>query len=354
MKKIGVYIHIPFCKRKCFYCHFLKYAYEPELVEKYVNALIKEIRLRADSRYIVDTLYFGGGSPGLLSGKQTAAIMAALRENFGFAPGCEITLEMNPEDVNGEKLKTLHEQGINRLSLGIQSFATADLTYLKRAHSREQSLTAVEEAQNAGFTSLNLDFIISLPDQDKKILEQNFLAARKYKIPHISAYILEGIKEKNEGKKEQRDHDLYFFSRDLLASFGYRQYEVSNFARGKKSRSKHNLKYWQNKEYMGLGTGASGYEAGVDYKNTTSIKNYFAGIAAGRLPHVETGKLACDTRRIVMGLRLLEGIAASSFKNYPRELEMLLSGGLLLERSGRIAVHPDKILLLNEILGYFI
>lgn len=354
MKKTGVYIHFPFCKRKCFYCHFLKYDFEPGLAEQYVNTLIKEIRLRAGAHYIVETIYFGGGSPSLLSGKQTAAIMAALRKNFELSPNCEITVEMNPEDVEREKLSGLQKLGVNRLSLGVQSFAARDLTYLKRTHSREQSLFAVEEALNAGFTSLNLDFIVSLPGQDRKSLEQNFLTARQYKIPHISAYLLEGVHEKNKNRKEQRDHDFYFFSRDLSASLGYRQYEVSNFARGRKNRSKHNLKYWQNKEYMGFGLGASGYEAGLDYKNTTDIKDYFEKIAADQLPRGETKKLAHDKRRIVMGLRLLEGIPASNFKNYPRELKMLLDGGLLSQHGGRIAVNPDKILLLNEILNYFV
>lgn len=346
----GLYLHIPFCKRKCFYCHFVKGTYKNELAETYIDALTKEIQLR-DNPDTVDTVYIGGGSPSLLSEKQISAVADTLYEYFNVGDSIEFTIEVNPEDVTAEKLNAYRNVGINRLSIGTQSFCPGDLSYLKRTHTMEQSLAAVETALETGFSNINLDFIISLPTQDKKTLAESFSILQKYDIPHISAYILEDVEEGEE--KSLRDNELYFFTVEHLTGLGYVHYEVSNFCKPG-FYSRHNRKYWENESYIGVGLSASGYENGEDYGNARSFKGYFGKLENGLMPRVEVTRRDADLRGSVMGLRLLEGIKEDYFKNYPEPLEFLLSNGLLIRKKGNIAINPEKILLLNEILTYFV
>jgi oxygen-independent coproporphyrinogen-3 oxidase len=350
VQKIGIYLHIPFCWRACFYCHFCKQAYDRDLVERYVDALVKEIRLRASRDNLVDSLYLGGGSPSLLQERQVAAITQAVEENFKLDRSLEYTMEMNPEDISPAQLRYLKEIGVNRLSIGTQSFIQADLDYLKRTHQVHHSRQAVEYALEAGFSNLNLDFIISLPGQTRESLKDNFSILSAVDIPHVSAYLLEEVEESEE--KYARDHDLYFFTREFLCCRGYTHYEVSNFSKPG-FQSRHNRKYWENKSYIGAGLSASGYENGVDYKNTTDFNDYFEKIAHRQLPQEEENRPDLGVRRIVMGLRLLKGIPAVYFKKYREPSDFLLSGGFLIHNGKRIAVNPGKILLLNEILTYF-
>lgn len=351
MERTGIYIHIPFCKRKCFYCHFVKGTFDNETADRYIDALVEELRLRCTKEYIIDTIYLGGGSPSLLNERQISAVADALYKYFNIHDTIEFTIEANPEDVTAEKLKAYKNTGINRISIGTQSFSPADLDYLKRNHSVRQSLAAVETALETGFSNINLDFIIGLPTQDKKNLEKNFAVLKTLNIPHISAYLLEDVEEGEE--KNTRDHELYFFTVRHLAGLGYTHYEVSNFSKpGYQSR--HNLKYWNNESYIGAGLSASGYENGTDYRNAASFNAYFKKINAGKLPHVERTRRTPTVRGIVMGLRLLEGIPDRCFEDFPGQTEFLLSNRFLVRRNNRIAVNPVKILLLNEILTYFI
>ena len=195
MKKTGIYIHIPFCKRTCFYCHFVKHKYNNVLVEKYIDALVKEIRLSSNHDYVIDSIYIGGGSPSLLNERQISAVIASVYENFNVDKTVESTIEMNPEDVSNDKLQFLKETRINRLSIGTQSFLKKDLDYLQRTHTVHQSIKAIEQTLAAGFDNINIDFIISLPTQTKKSLEGSFAILKDYEIPHISAYILEEVEE---------------------------------------------------------------------------------------------------------------------------------------------------------------
>lgn len=355
MEDKGIYIHIPFCKRKCFYCHFVKDKYDTERVEKYTDALVNEFRIKANFNNtnnkidIIDTIYIGGGSPSLLNEGQMSKIVEGIYKYFSIDDNVEFTIEVNPEDVTPDKLKALKNVGINRLSIGTQSFIPGDLQYLKRPHSVQQSLAAIEGAFDAGFTNINIDFIISLPTQTKETLAANFSILERYHIPHISAYILEDVEEGEE--KNERDEKLYFFTVNYLRKLGYIQYEVSNFSK-KGFQCKHNLKYWENKDYMGVGLSASGYENGQDYKNTENIEEYFEKINTGCLPRAEIKRHDVHFRRIMMGLRLLGGINAKHFDSYPGELKLMMDNGFLIRRGDKIAVPPKKILLLNEILTY--
>lgn len=358
MQKIGIYIHIPFCKRTCFYCHFFKQEYDADLVEKYIRALAKEIQLRSNPGYTIDSIYIGGGSPSLLNEHQVSAIMNAAADNFKLDTSVECTIEMNPEDVSKKnvsknKLGFLKKIGINRLSIGTQSFVEEDLNYLKRTHDVKQSTKAIENALEAGFSNINVDFIISLPTQTRKTLADSFSVLKNYDIPHISAYLLEEIEESDSEKKSTRDNDLYFFTRDFLYQLGYNQYEISNYSKpGYQSR--HNMKYWNNKSYIGAGLSASGYENGLDYKNTIDFDEYFEKINKKKIPHAEENAPLPDLRGIIMGLRLSRGISIDLFKNFREQLNFLLSNGFLNCSENRIFVPPGKFLLLNEILTYFI
>jgi oxygen-independent coproporphyrinogen III oxidase len=354
--KIGIYVHIPFCKRECFYCHFVKQKYDADAVAKYITALSHEIELHSDPGYIIDTVYIGGGSPSLLNKHQVETVMNSIYKSFKVENSIECTFEMNPEDVTKEKLRFLKQAGINRLSIGTQSFIPGDITFLKRTHSALQSVEAVENALETGFTNINVDFIISLPTQTKKSLEKNFSFLKQYEIPHVSAYLLEEVEEKEEVEnRDTRDNDLYFFTRETLGNLGYIHYEISNFSK-QGFESKHNLKYWRNQDYIGAGLSASGFEKGVDYKNTVLSEEYFEKVEKNILPQTETTRPNTGLRRIIMGLRLPEGIDVSCFDEYREQLEFLKTNCILIpdDDDRRFAVNPDKLLLLNEILTYFV
>ncbi|MCP5047464.1 MAG: radical SAM family heme chaperone HemW [bacterium] len=350
MEKIGIYIHIPFCKRLCHFCHFVKTDYENSALDRYIDALTKEISLRRDPGYVIDSIFFGGGSPSLLDERQMSTVIQSIYENFSVDPKVECTVEMNPDDIDDEKLGFLRKLGVNRLSIGTQSFVSRDLDYLRRTHDKPQTIAAVEKVLEGGFDNFNIDFIISLPSQTRESLAGNFLTLSHYDIPHISAYILEGVDESQD--RDIRDHDLYFLTNESLDKLGYVHYEVSNYSKPG-FQSRHNLKYWRNKDYIGAGLSASGFEKGVDYKNVVKFNQYYEKLDANQLPHGDVTPPNASLRKIIMGLRLVEGIPADDFSNYPEALDLLLSNRMLIWKEGRIAINPDKMLLLNEILTYF-
>ena len=350
-KKTGIYIHFPFCKRKCFYCHFLTIPQAPVQAAGYVDSVVEELGLRSNAGVAVDSVYVGGGSPSLMEEKNLFSIMEALDRNFYLSADAEISIECNPEECSGEKFKILMKAGFNRLSIGIQSFQEDDLRYLSRNHSREQCIQAIVRARDAGFSNINADLIIGLPPQSEKTLESNFDFIRNLPVSHVSCYLLEDCPKKSVSEKRQLE--FYNFSRSRLNSLGFCHYEVSSFSRpGFECR--HNLRYWQNQDYIGIGLGASGYENETDYQNHDEMDLYQDNIRHHRFPLKETRSSNTRKRKIVTGLRLMDGISGSSFDFHERELAFLLSENLLSKKGDRVAVNPEKILLLNEILAYFI
>jgi len=349
--EVGIYIHFPFCKRNCFYCHFVKYPYREADIGRYVSAVIKEICLKSHKYYKIDSVYFGGGTPSLLNENQISSIMNALHKNFLINPTSENTIECNPEDLSKKKLKSLKHLGFNRLSVGVQSFVKEDLNYLCRNHNDIHSEKAIGNALEVEFTNLNIDFIIGLPHQKPDTLDKNFSYLSKYSIPHISCYILE--REENFTTTNKSEQELYHYTRNFLQSFGYIHYEVSNYCRVG-YESVHNLKYWKNDDYIGIGLSASGYENQIDYKNVAMLEDYLKIISRNALPVKETHRFNQELRRIVVGLRLIRGIPVSNFKNFKKELEFLISNDLLKQENHNIFVNPGKILLLNEILLNFL
>jgi oxygen-independent coproporphyrinogen-3 oxidase len=349
--KAGIYIHVPFCKRRCFYCHFLTLAYDEKSVGPYVDALKKEIRLKSNPGFIVDSIYFGGGSPLLISDRYIFYIMETHHACFSIVSRPEINIECNPEDLTKNKLRAIQEAGFNRLSIGVQSFQNEDLEYLRRNHTVSQSLDSIKTTQDIGINNINVDFIIGLPSQTIKSISGNFSYLSTFDIPHVSCYLLEQVPRENVS--EDMEQKLYDFSRTWLKDHDYLHVEVSNFCKtGYECR--HNLKYWENQNYLGFGLSASGYEDGVDYKNVRSMDRYIRLLNINKLPIGTKKKINPATRKIVVGLRLLKGISLSSFNHRENELDMLISNHFLVKKRNNIAVNPEKILLLNEILSYFI
>jgi oxygen-independent coproporphyrinogen-3 oxidase len=360
LNKTGLYIHFPFCRRACYYCHFFKKKYARNLVDIYIKNLLKEIRLRKDHEQFLDTIYFGGGSPSLLDTPQLGTIMTAVASNFSLAKNAEITLEANPEDVTKQQLKEFHGLGINRLCIGVQSFQENDLRCLKRNHSAAQAVQAITMARNTGFANISIDLIIGLESQTTKSMELNFRAIEKFKPAHLSIYILEGVPSKRpplgggpRSENNDRDAKLYFQARQSLLDLDYEHYEVSNYCLPG-SASRHNLKYWQNKPYIALGPSAAGFLEGRDYRNCFDLNKYYAALEQGKLPQTRIKQLDPNLRRIITGLRLLDGIPASAFKSFPAPTDFLLSEGFLVRRGRNLTVPHSKILLLNDILTYFL
>ncbi len=350
MKKAGLYIHFPFCRRACFYCHFYKKKFQPGLADAYSETLAIEMRLRSDPGLAVDSVYCGGGSPSLLSADRVSRLLEAVAKYFRISGRSEITLEANPEDLSLPLLKGLRAAGINRMSIGAQSFQERDLRFLKRTHDAAQAVQAAAMARRAGFSDISIDMIIGLPTQTKKSMEANFRMIESLQPAHVSVYILENVPRP---ASDSRDARLYFQARQALLDLGFEHYEVSNFCRPGKA-SRHNLKYWRMEPYAGFGPSAAGFINGIDYRNCSNLNKYGASVLCGELPQKKIKQMDPNKRRIITGLRLLDGIPASAFSAFPSPTEFLLSEGFLIRRGLNLAVPPEKILLLNEILGYFI
>ncbi len=299
----GLYIHIPFCERKCIYCDF--YSLEStELIDRFIDSLCREIRLRAeklpDELKLVSTLFLGGGTPSLLRPAQMERILTAVGRHFRFTPDAEWSMECNPGTVNAESLGAYREAGFNRLSFGVQSFFADDLQFLTRIHDRSDAIAAIEAARRAGFDNLNIDLMFALPRQTMARWQQNLATAIELETEHISAYSLifeEGtplnaMKLRGEVRPSEDEDDaaMYEYTIERLTAAGYEQYEVSNFARPGR-RCRHNLLYWQGADYISFGPSAHGYYARRRYWNVRSLKRYSAFIDRGELPEIGAEKL---------------------------------------------------------------
>lgn len=353
MKKTGIYLHFPFCRRRCFYCHFFKVAYDRPLAGRYVGALLREIERKKDLRAEIGTIYFGGGSPSLLAAAELEKILEAIRRCFDVENLAETTLEANPEDLSPSKLRIYRRAGINRLSIGVQSFCDSDLLFLKRNHTAAEAKKAVDWTLDAGYENINVDLMIGLPAQTPSAIDRNVSMLRRLSVSHVSLYLLEGVTRGKREDDDSRDHRLYHHARRRLDESGYGQYEVSNFSR-EGARCRHNLAYWQDGPYIGLGASASGYGQGVDYRNRAGLAGYLTRLEGGKMPATTRRRIDPRIRRIITGLRLTDGIPAASFDHFPDPLRFLLENGMLIRKKKNIAVPPEKILLLNEILGYFL
>lgn len=289
----GIYLHIPFCRHKCSYCNFYSVA-STKYLEEFADAINKETQLRTD--YInesVQTIYFGGGTPSLLSANDIQKILTGLKNNFSVEWDAEITLEANPDDLDESYLNQLKFAGINRMSIGVQSYKHKDLNYLERTHHPAHVPKAIELMKEAGFENISADLMYGIPEQTEDVLENNLLELLKYNIPHISCYALtvepgttleRQIQKKRKAPVEEELAAIQFQKvSDFLKRYNYEQYEVSNFAINNQY-SRHNTNYWFGVPYLGLGPSAHSYNGDSRSWNVASVKKYLGNMQKDTLP----------------------------------------------------------------------
>lgn len=299
----GIYFHIPFCKQACNYCDF-HFATTLRQKQPLIEALAKELRLRKNylSNSAVSTVYFGGGTPSILDREEIDLLLKEVRSLFSVTADAEITLEANPDDLSAAKLEAWKQIGINRLSIGIQSFRQADLEYMNRAHNETEAVEAVARAKEAGFENISIDLIYGLPFSSDEQWKSNLEQALALNVPHISAYGLTIEPQTNfgylhrKGKLKELPDEVVNRQFELLiaalSNAGYEHYEISNFAKPGKY-SKHNSSYWQGTPYLGIGPSAHGFNGRERYMNVANNKKYVEDITRNHLPEtVETLSLS--------------------------------------------------------------
>jgi oxygen-independent coproporphyrinogen-3 oxidase len=391
---LSVYLHIPFCQVRCAYCDFNTYAGLDDLIEPYTQALAREIGLvsQAGGRPAVHTVFFGGGTPSLLPLHAYERLFRALHTHFVLMPGCEITLEANPGTISRDYLRGLRGLGVNRLSFGVQSSHPHELRLLDRLHLFGDVVQAVRWARAAGFDDLNLDLIFALPQQTLHQWQQTLERVVALGPEHVSAYALSlehGTPMRAwvyKGLLPMPDPDLaaemYEWTSDRLAGYGYAQYEISNWARGgdgspalPRYACHHNVQYWRNEPYLGLGAGAHGFAAGLRYADVLAPAAYIqrlSGEAAARpyplspavAQHSPVSRDDALGETMMMGLRLTdEGVTDARFRarfglgladRYGAEIERLQQRGLVDWDGERLRLTSGGRLLGNEVFAAFL
>ena len=354
----SVYIHIPFCKKICTYCDFPKQIYNKNWSLEYLEALSKEIEKYYEDDE-VKSIYIGGGTPSVLD-IEGLTILFKIIKVFKKNSDTEFTFEMNIDDVTEEKLLFLKANGVNRVSLGIQSFNKKNQEFLGRNHEKKDILEKITLIKRIGIDNINVDLMYALPNESILDLRRDLSLFKKLDVPHISTYSLiiedhtiikiKGIKNISE----DIDAKMYDVIRKNLSKNGYIHYEVSNFAK-KGFESKHNLTYWDNNEYYGFGLGAAGYLNDLRYENTRSFQEYIE--YDFRKEEIFLSKKDDMDNEIMLGLRKLDGINLKEFYDKydiniqeAYQLEDLVKDGLLVLKGENIAIPEDKIYVMNEIL----
>ena len=327
MKKLGCYIHIPFCQKKCFYCDFCAYMNLEHRIDNYINNLIKEIEIYQQKLCCnIDSIYIGGGTPSYIDGKYIKEIVKSL-DKFNISQVKEFTIECNPNSISKDKLLLYKDLGINRISLGVQSFDDEVLKAIGRNHTADIALSDIDLIRSVGFDNLSFDLMLNLPKQDNKSVKNDFEMVRKISPEHISWYSLileEGSRfyaMDKKGKLDLMEDDIEveIFGEivDQLSKIGLNRYEISNFAK-KGYESYHNKKYWEGDGYLAFGMSGSGYISNVRYTNTRNFVHYNQMIGQGKLPIEDKYFISSEDREkeyIIFKLRETEGINLEEFKN---------------------------------------
>lgn len=334
-KLAGIYIHIPFCKQACYYCNF-HFSTSLKNRDKMVSCLIKELKLHTQASAahqcgmllpvgsMVETIYFGGGTPSILDVEEINSLLGFIHSNYRVAPGAEVTLEANPDDINKEKLSSWKKSGINRLSIGIQSFIERDLKWMNRAHNAEQARACIMMAQSSGFDNLSVDLIYGTPGLTDDEWLENIKALTSLGIPHIASYALTveprtalqkmiTLHKKEDVDNEQQARQFEMLIK-TMAEEGYEHYEISNFAIPG-FRSKHNSSYWNQKPYLGIGPSAHSFDGDHRYWNVANNAVYMNSIE-GAQPFFEMETLTPVQKMneyIMTSLRTMEGLSLEYF-----------------------------------------
>ena len=377
MKTLGLYLHIPFCLSKCKYCDFYSIPVASEaLKDKYVQALISHMEEYSiqSKEFVVNSIFFGGGTPSLLNEVQIKLLMKKIKSLFRVSKNCEISMEINPGTVDYLKLKMLKKVGINRLSLGMQSFENKDLEICSRAHNADDSFKCITEAQRVGFRNISIDLMYGIPGQTLQNVVDNINTAIALDIQHISLY---GLKVEPGTPfwfdrhtlpfpDEEEERSMYFTSVGLLSKAGFSQYEISNFAK-KGYRCSHNLKYWNCDEYIGLGPGAHSYFAGKRFSFKKDINLYVDSFD----PEKKVSEQLLDeyidipypsrvAEYVMLRFRLSSGISLAAFKKrfgrdfdeiYYDRIAPFLQSGHIIKTSRGYAFTPEGMYVSNYILS---
>lgn len=376
-EKLSLYIHIPFCAKKCLYCDFPSWQGCESYFEDYTDSLLNEIKNgeRIYSDYDISTIFIGGGTPTVLSPKLLGKITDAVLERYNVESNAEITSEANPGTVDGYKLKEMKAMGINRLSFGVQAWQNNILKALGRIHDRETFLKNLDEAKNAGFENINCDLMFSLPNQTFKDWMETLENFSKLDIQHISAYSLiveDGTpfkKMQEEGRlllpDEETDRKMYSAANEILAKNGFERYEISNFTK-KGFESRHNITYWETRPYIGFGLGSHSYFQAERYNNTYDLKEYIAANGDAKKLR-ENKEILTDKEKeeefMFMGLRMKKGISTDEFSRrfgrdiysvYGEKIEELLDEKLIEKKENRIMLTERGTDVSNIVFERFI
>lgn len=366
---MGIYVHIPFCRSKCYYCGFYSVS-SFQFKDVYIQALMREIELRKEylPQKEVSTLYFGGGTPSILSESELGMIVSTIHKTWNLSSLQEASIEMNPEDVCPEKLVALRKLGFNRLTIGVQSFNDAVLKRINRTHDSRKALQAIENAVKSGFDNIGIDLIIGLPGSTMRDLEYELETVSSLGIDHISVYILsvdsnsvfDKLSEK--GKFQTQDDDVladqYLMVSEYLKRLGYEHYEISNFAKNLKY-SRHNMSYWQQKPYIGLGASAHSFDLHSRQWNAANINTYIKDISKGSLYFEKEVLTGIDkfNEYMMTNFRTSWGINTGYLsRDYPewwvkaeRKIALLCQAGLMLRLGDRIRMTERGWLVSDRI-----
>lgn len=369
-KHTGLYVHVPFCRTKCSYCNFYSIT-SLDGIDEFLPALHAEMNFYRSFAGAFDTLYFGGGTPSLLSIKHFSEIMTHVQKTFHFTKDPEITVEINPADMMLHELKSLRSMGINRISIGVQSFNDDILTFLGRRHTCVQARRTISDARQAGFENIGLDLMYGIPGQDITSWTETLKEVVFFEPEHLSCYQLALEDDTPLGKRhrtgdfllldEDRQYDYFMITSAMLEDAGYVHYEVSNFARNETFASKHNSKYWNHSSYLGLGPAAHSFSANRRWWNKGSVSEYIEDLRAGKAPVAAAEILSTEELRLeamFLGFRTKEGLHLKNFnkrfscnllEDKAQTIESLINSGFIRIEDGYLRPTPSGLAVADRL-----
>jgi oxygen-independent coproporphyrinogen-3 oxidase len=374
VNRVALYIHIPFCIKKCLYCDFHSFRFDLSLIHRYTRALIKELKLFLNTDYLIKTIYLGGGTPSILPVESIEEIVQTIYGSFKLDDNLEFTIEVNPGTVDEEKLRLYKTLGINRISIGIQSIEEEELKILGRIHSGKEALEALDTAIKVGFTNINVDLIYGIPNQTLESWRYTLQEVLRRNPTHMSVYGLMYepgtplykalIRNRIKPMSEDLEVEIFNETQEVLSTYGLRWYEISNYAKdGYECR--HNLTYWRGEDYLGFGPSAHSLVGNTRYSNTPNIKAYVELLDRGKSPKIWEERLSPPERAkelIILGLRLREGVSLCDVyrrtgvdvgRIFSENIERLISYGLLYKKDDRIQLTEKGRLLGNLVFEEF-